>query len=131
MTKSLHRALLDRILPNRTKRLVLISALIGTLKEKEEVDERYLQILNSRIPLSDNPAAMKLPIKINRAIWPREIVAAGFKAIQNEDQEEAIRSFAEKLFHIAPSFLRYTNESAIIDDLAKVLRFEVSVGCVI
>lgn len=111
--------ILDTVLPDRTKRLLLISSLSGRLLKKENINDDYLALLNTQLSLCREEDAIRLPIAINEQIWPEcPIDIVDTNMVSDKDITSLVKRIMEKI----PEWLKYDRESIIEDELSQVLK---------
>lgn len=107
---------LDAVIPNRTKRLIMLSSLCPVVAEKKDLTNEYIAMLNSQLSLSREEDALKLPMAMSRSIWnglPDEV------HVVNEDPNHV----AYRIMAAIPNWLRYDNDNVILDELRNLLWF--------
>lgn len=113
--------LLGRHLPGRTKRLIFLASLTARLKDSTDLSHDTLSRLNQLMVLANSDSAIRLPVQLSRVIWhgnmPKEIC----------DPQLSLNHHIEALKANMPDWLRYGEDAAIHQDLAKLLghRYEV------
>ncbi len=108
---------LDNVLPNRTKRLIVISSLCPVVAEKSELTDEYLTLLNTQMSLCREEEALKLPFTMSHSIW-KDLSA---QEIQSKDQNPD--QLAGRIMAKLPEWLKYDKEPVILNELQSFLRF--------
>ena len=106
---------LEAIIPNRTKRLIVISSLCPIVA-KEELNDEYLALLNTQLSLCREEDALKLPITMSQSIWSKVPVEA-------EELEKDPAQVARRIVTNVPEWLKYDKDNVILDEVQDLLRF--------
>jgi hypothetical protein len=114
---------LESRLPARTKRLVFLASLSARLKGSDTFDNETLHKLNQVMVLCNTESALKLPVQLSRAIWHGKTSYEIFNANLSSPQLERniIRQAALRAISAMPSWLRYGDDCAIMEDVERLL----------
>ena len=115
LCKDLFYEVLETIIPNRTKRLIMISSLCPVVA-KEELNDEYLTLLNTQLSLCREEEALKFPITISNSIWNNV-------PIKFEDLEKNPTQVAQNILSNAPEWLKYDNDTVILNEVRNLLTF--------
>lgn len=109
--------ILTKSLKPQTKRLLMLASLGANLCEKSEFDKNSTHKLNTVMSLSHRDDALKLPFLLRKVIWNG---SKGSELLYSEDERE-IQEATEKLLKDAPSWLRYSSEESMKQDIQELL----------
>lgn len=107
---------LDAVIPNRTKRLIMLSSLCPVVADEGELTDEYMTLLNTQLSLCREEEALKLPLSMSHSIWkdlPDEVQAKG------KDPEFLVY----RIMAVLPEWLRYDKDNVILEELQSLLRF--------
>jgi hypothetical protein len=122
-------SMLDRHLPERTKRLLFLASFSAQLKAPQEFNREMLHKLNKMLDLSADDAALKFPIHISRAIWRNRPFDTGVRFDARALQEQTdVRGFGMRIVSAMPKWLRYGDDSKMVCDVERLLRNWQQVG---
>lgn len=119
------QCLINKIIPDRTKRLVLLASLMAELVDLKSFNKETLQKLNAVMHLCTYIDAMKLPISLSNVIWHGKTSYELFntKDIVHADlNTAAIKTLSESIVDKVPTWLRYGDTSTIVKDIQELLR---------
>jgi hypothetical protein len=121
--------LLDRHLPERTKRLLFLASFSAQLKAPQEFNGEMLHKLNKMLELSTDDAALKFPIHISHAIWRNRPLELGVRIDSKAlpDQTE-VRGIGLRIVSAMPKWLRYGDECKMLHDVERLLHNWQQVG---
>lgn len=117
-------SVIERRMPNRTKRLVFISSLAMRLSVNNEViDEAMLIRLNKELGLANNASSMQLPAYMSDIIWSsmksHELITS---SITKEKLTNArIKRIIKSVLLATPCWLKYDDEKHIAQDVEKLI----------
>ena len=114
-------AILSKILPDRTKRLVLLSSLYALICGTTSFDSETINKLNKVMKLSNKDKAWEFPMQLSSVIWrnyEQQFAVYPFNNIQ--DTERVISSIIAKI----PNCLRYSDDQSIIKDISRLFTFD-------
>lgn len=107
--------ILETVIPNRTKRLIMISSLCPVVAKKDLNDE-YLALLNTQLSLCREEDALKLPLTMSQSIWSKV-------PIEDEEIEKNPGQVAQRIVTNVPEWLKYDKDTVILDEIQSLLRF--------
>lgn len=115
-------ALLGRILPTRTKRLILFASLSARFcGDKSKFNSTTLHKLNSVMALSSEDQALALPVHLSKVIWKTD---AGNVMLYPTPQTDAApaEDLVNSILNEIPSWLRYSNRKGMREDLVQLMK---------
>lgn len=128
---------LTRILPDRTKRLVLLSSLTARLRDTNFFDQCTIEKLNKLMVLASNPEAIGLPVHLSKVIWQGKdvkyimhscflnqsvsLLANGDESARYSNIQLSITNTAMNIIDGMPSWLRYGKKDEIMNDIVNLL----------
>lgn len=120
------RAILSYVLPDRTKRLILLASLGYRFREKGSVSTITIERLNALMKLCHSQDALPLTGKIGKVIWNDTLILDVSQELQQVPAPSPVylNPIVEKLLSVMPGWLRYSDEEVIKDELMTVLRYE-------
>lgn len=119
--KSLLSGLLRRLLPTRTKRLILFASLSARLcDDKTKFNSATLHKLNAVMALSNEDQALALPVHLSRVIWKKDSgnVVLYPTQMDTKPTEDVINAILNEI----PSWLKYGNRKGMREDLVQLMR---------
>lgn len=122
-------AILEHILPPRTKRLMFLASLSARVKDVEEkqkepaFDDATLQKLNQLMALSANDEALKLPVHLSRVIWRGKTLAdiCGEDLPTKQLTPDRVESISQTIVSGMPSYLKYDKAEEMVGQVKKLL----------
>lgn len=113
---------LEAVIPNRTKRLIVLSSLCPKLISRSDLTQEYLALLNTQLSLCREEEALKLPMAMSDQIWPINPVT-----IENDNNlsDSEYDIFARRILEKIPEWLRYDRDTVIASELSTLLRISV------
>jgi hypothetical protein len=122
-------SMLDRHLPERTKRLLFLASFSAQLKAPQEFNREMLHKLNKMLDLSADDAALKFPIHISGAIWRNRPFEAGARIDTRTLQDQTdVRGLGMRIVSAMPKWLRYGDDGRMLCDVERLLRNWQHVG---
>jgi hypothetical protein len=122
-------SMLDRHLPERTKRLLFLASFSAQLKAPQEFNREMLHKLNKMLDLSADDAALKFPIHISGAIWRNRPFEAGTRIDTRTLQDQTdVRGLGMRIVSAMPKWLRYGDDGRMLGDVERLLRNWQHVG---
>ena len=110
----------QKILPRRTKRLILYASLTAQLRQQSELDTQTLVKLNDVMRLSGEVDAMKLPAYLREAIWRgREQIDIPDSFFSRHPDPKDMDNTVKTLSQAIPQWLRYDRDPEIVKELRK------------
>lgn len=95
--------LLIKMKPEKNKRLILLSALIG--KMTDSIDDKSLDLVNRSLAIAENTNAIKFPMSISD-----EILGSHFKKqLELELRDNGMTGAADLIYNTIPDWLRYSH----------------------
>lgn len=123
-------AFVQRHVPKRTKRLVLVMSLSARMKNTDTFDNETLSKLNQVMALSHTESAMKLPVQLSKAIWNGKSAVEIFNADHYKEpaahSPDRIGEMVANAFKSMPAWLRYSEKEAK-EDITALLRNSTAV----
>jgi hypothetical protein len=114
--------MLDRHLPERTKRLLFLASFSGQLKDPGEFSDETLHKLNKMLDLSTDDAALRLPVHLSHAIWRNRPLEAGLRlSLKADHAQEGVHALSTKVLEAMPKWLRYGDEPRMRREIEKLL----------
>ena len=114
---------INKLLPNRIKRLVFLSSLTAILVDMKELNNETLHKLNTLLGLCMNDNAMKLPISMRDFIWhhmtPAQVLNT--EPIWDKLSTESISTMSSSIIKKMPSWLHYNKDMDIKRDVEYLL----------
>lgn len=113
--------LLSRVLPTRTKRLILFASLSARFcDDKAKFDSATLHKLNSIMVLSSSDQALSLPMHLSKVIWKGDsgnTLLYPTKSDTEAPGEDVINTILNEI----PVWLRYSNKKGMREDLERLI----------
>ena len=115
--------ILNFILPDRTKRLILLSSLASALNHCDSLDKQTIRKLNALLSLAYNDEAMYFPISISDMIWHNVDLISLETQSANLNVDESIISLTktEYILNHIPTWLKYGTYENIKKDVLQIL----------
>lgn len=115
--------MLDRHLPERTKRLLFLASFSAQLRDPREYDQEMLHKLNQMFELSSDDAALKLPVHLSHAIWRNRPLEPGLRlTLRSECIQGRASTIATKVVKAMPRWLRYGDDKRMLTEITQLLR---------
>lgn len=120
--------LLNVCLPERMKRMMLVSSLAAYISRKKELDLSQLTKLNEDFKLCTLETALFFPVSISKALWHGRMISEVSKEMfQKADVSEGKLSvIAQRIKASVPFWLRY-DELQLSEDIKHLLKCRHSV----
>ena len=120
------RALLSYVLPNRTKRLILLASLGYRFRESGSVSAVTIERLNALMKLCHNQDALPFTGKVGKVIWNDTLILDVSQELQQVPAPSPVylNPIVEKILSVIPGWLRYSDEEVIKDELMTMLKYE-------
>lgn len=117
-------SMLDKRLPQRTKRLVFLASLTARLKGEDNLDSETLHKLNKTMQLATRDSSLLLPAHLNKIIWSSMSAHNSINeiAIQGDWSNTRIRRICQCVLLAMPCWLRYADDSDIARDVERLLK---------
>ena len=109
------------IFPERTKRLIVMSSLLGRLFDRKKLDPATLQKLNETLHICEFQSAMLLPLRYSHTIWNNEIIDINSNC-EKYDSTSKFSFFTKELVDSVPDWLKY-NKDDMEKDVSQVLLY--------
>jgi hypothetical protein len=119
--------LLANYLPRRTKRLMFLASFFARAKEGQQgpapYDDPMLEKLNKLMGLSNNDAALKLPVHLSKAIWHGKTLSeiVDVSVLEEQITPDLIDRAAKQIIAAMPRWLRYGRPEDIEKDVKQLL----------
>lgn len=111
--------LLSRLLPTRTKRLILFASLSARIcDDKTKFNSATLHKLNSVMALSSEDQALALPVQLSKVIWKKD---SGNVLLYPTKDAAAAEGVVDKIMSEIPGWLKYSNKKGMREDLQRLL----------
>lgn len=122
--KSMFAGMLGSSLPDRAKKLILITSITARAKETQTLDYETLRKLNSLMDLACSEDAMKWPASLSKAIWDGKIPIDALAVLSKGYPlpESVIGDLVQQIKSCVPQWLRYGREGDLDADLQKLLQ---------
>lgn len=129
--ESLTAKVLGLLLPNRAKRLILISSFIAHIQNNDHPDKELLSKINKLLKLCNSDGALLAPMVLHAKVWDNETILESLaqKNFRVSDLSEIasfnltntqIRTLSEQIVALTPSWLIYGSKTRIKHDLTHV-----------
>lgn len=103
--------LVDRYMPDRTKRLVTLASLWARITDAEKIDDHTLRKLNAVMVLSNSDQALRAPMELSQVIWhgknSDEVINRARLKARLESNED-LDVVAQEIEQALPSCLNYS-----------------------
>lgn len=110
--------LLSKILPDRTKRLILLASLTAWLSSKTGFDQKTCHKLNTMMQLCSDDNALEFPMLLNKVIWKGD---SGNIQLSPEHNNIDLNNTVTRLVTQVPCWLRYSDTATIKKDISHIL----------
>lgn len=110
--------LLSRIIPDRTKRLILLASLTAWLSNKTGFDQKTCHKLNTMMQLCNDDNALEFPMRISKVIWKGD---SGNIQLYPEHTHSDLDNTVTRLVDQVPCWLRYSDITSIRKDISHIL----------
>ncbi len=122
--QSLTTKILTRALPDRTKRLVLLSSLYAWLCNTTQFDDKTINKLNKIMELSSQDSALKFPMQLSSVIWHGDGNSTQLYPAPQLDEETMINQILARV----PKWLKYSDDRSVSQDIIKLLANRITLG---
>ena len=112
-------------LPNRLKRLVVLSCISAKVSEAVNLDNATLKKINDLFGLCGSEKAMELPILCREIIWNGQVMCDVSRLISLDgkiEQEVVVQSTVDNILSTMPDWLQYGRLGDTQKDLETLLR---------
>lgn len=110
---------LSKVIPDRTKRLVMLSSLYANLCNKTNFNSNTISKLNKIMALSSDDKALEFPMHISSAIWHGD---HGRTILHDSSSQQlSVHDLIEKIISTMPQWLVYSDKEIVSQDIAKLL----------
>lgn len=110
-------AFLSKLLPDRTKRLVVLSSLYALMCGTTSFDSRTINKLNQVMKLGNTDKALEFPMQLSSVIW-RGI--DGKVIIYPPTNLQSISEIIEGIMNKIPKCLMYSDRQSVLTDISKL-----------
>lgn len=121
-----------KMLPNRTKKLILLSSLHAKINSVSRPDRAIARKLNQTMALSTSYDALLFPMQLGTRFWKSSISVecGGINQIKIEDlgdialtrlTKAQMRIVSDQILKIVPDWLMYGSKRQMKQDLTKML----------
>lgn len=118
--KSAFSGLLGRMLPTRTKRLILFASLSARFcGDKTKFNSTTLHKLNSVMSLSSEDKALALPVHLSQVIWKGD--AGNVVLYPTSSDAQPADDVVNAILNEIPEWLRYGNLKGMREDLVQLM----------
>lgn len=114
--RTLVSGVLSKVIPSRTKRLILLSSLYARLRNTTSFDSATIHKLNKALSLCKDDKAIQFPMHLTRAIWRGD---RGNVILYPEPNIAELEILVRRVMQTIPSWLRY-DEVSMFKDLYKL-----------
>lgn len=115
------KGFLERWLPKRTKRLIMLVSFSACFKERPVLDDRSLKKLNELMNLCRSDKALELPVVVSRVIWRDTDVQELQPDLRSSALSESkLAQCVQRIKASVPAWLRY-DEPRMEHDLRRLL----------
>lgn len=127
------RLVLGKLLPNRMKRLFLISSLHAKINAVSKPDRAIAQKLNQTMALGSDPESLIFPMKLGNKFWKNnslEVEVGNTNQIKIHDLAQItttnltkaqVRIVADQILKIVPVYLMYDSKRKMKQDITQLL----------
>jgi len=124
---------LGKVLPRKTKRLILISTIIGGIKNIDNPSKTFLKKINELLHVSTIDEAMALPMVFGKKMWRDKLPdnfffyylkkpALNIDEVGHKELKPAeVRIAANTIIKSSPGWLRYDSNRVMRSDVVNVL----------
>ena len=127
------RYLLDKVLPDRTKRLIFFSSFLAHIQICDYSDKSLINRLNLLLNLSKDDSALVFPMHLHNQIWSKLHIDKILeeKGIDITDVNQIskiefmspkVRTLSEDIIKVMPDWLRYDSNTRMRSDLIKLFK---------
>lgn len=110
---------LAKVIPDRTKRLVMLSSLYASMCNKTNFNSNTISKLNKIMALSSDDKALEFPMQLSSAIWHGD---QGKTILHDSNaQQLSVHDVIEKILNTMPQWLIYSDRESVSQDIAKLL----------
>lgn len=118
--------LLGIVLPNRGKRLMVLTSLHARLVRDGVFHEETLSKLNQSLYLASSEKALELPASVYKQLWDAEQLKSIMKDIDGQyDGETCLlyddaKKVSQSIIPLIPSWLRYDSNERMLQDVVNL-----------
>jgi hypothetical protein len=110
-------ALLSKLLPDRTKRLVMLSSLYALVYGVTSFDSKMINKLNQIMNLSSADKALEFPMQLSSVIWRGvDGQTVTYSSLNAYGIDEIILKIMDKI----PQCLVYSDRQSILTDISRL-----------
>lgn len=131
--QTLSGRILEKILPDRTKRLIFVSSFLAHIQICDSSDRNLISKLNLLLDLSADDNALVLPMQWHERIWSdvhvdkilhdKGIEISNINQIlEIEFMSPKVRTLSEDIIKAMPKWLKYDSNTRMRSDLIKLFR---------
>ncbi len=113
---------LYRLLPNRTKRMIVLASVFAAIEDIRDPDKRILAQLNTLFKLARVESAIAFPMMISSFVWREVKTTHDLSEFRNCPDRKFARVRANLFLNKIPSWLVYSNQQVIRRDLEQLLQ---------
>lgn len=112
------------LLPNRLKRLLLLTSLAAIAKNIRDTDKSTIHLINEMLHLAVRDSALYMPIRVKSYIWNRyDIIEPCVTALMNgQCGDKAGRDFADSILRSVPQWFGYGSDDKMRDDILNLFK---------
>lgn len=114
--------LLTMCLPERMKRMMVISSLTAYILRMEELDSDVIKRLNEVFKLCSLDEAMQFPILLNTLLWHNRHIGEVARSLMSDENvtEGKLTVLTQRIKSSVPQWLKY-NDAQLHDDVSYLL----------
>lgn len=114
--------IIGKVLPNNTKRIVLLSTLAANIVDIKYGDDEIIHKLNDLLLLCNDDNALKLPITLSKVIWKHDDTGELSNIYYRYNNSTFIvKDVITKIISKIPKWLMYDNTDIVKIDIEELL----------
>lgn len=113
MMKNFFQKLMGHLIPNRIKRIFLMSVMLDRLLQ-HRLDDETLRRANEVLAICSNYSAMKLPLSYSHTLWDGEIISESNQEFNRRELSK------DNLLSKIPCWLKY-EQKEMVRDIMRVM----------
>ena len=114
--------IIGKVLPNNTKRIVLLSTLAANIVDIKYGDDEIIHKLNDLLLLCNDDNALKLPITLSKVIWKYDDTGELSNIYYRYNNSTFIvKGIVTKIISKIPKWLMYDNTDIVKIDIEELL----------
>lgn len=122
MLKTFFFFLMGALLPEKGKRVILLTSLHNKLVQKGVFESETLEKLNSTLCLADSERTLNLPPSFIGRVWDEDKLSQIFVDIETAHTQDSCliyadaQKVADKIVSLAPAWVRYGSADEMVRD---------------